>query len=161
MEQSTIFEAAGGEDAFLRLATAHHRRCLEDPVLNHPFSHAGHPQHLERLAGYWAEVLGGPPRYTEAAGGNSAMLELHARTQAQDDLGDRFLACFLGALDDAGIPEDPELRTALRSYMEWATRDVMAYSPADAVVAGGLPVPRWSWTGLQGADGPAQGRGFC
>jgi hemoglobin len=152
VEQPSIFKAAGGQDAFLRLATAHHQRCLEDPVLNHPFSHPGHPQHLERLAGYWAEVFGGPPVYTEAAGSHSAMLELHARTQAQDDLGDRFLTCFVDALDDAGLPDDCALRTALRAYMEWAVSDVMAYSPAHAVVPNALPVPRWSWAGLREVD---------
>ena len=58
----TLFEYAGGEPAFLALAAAHHARCLEDPELNHPFSHPDqHPQHVERLAAYWAEVLGGPP----------------------------------------------------------------------------------------------------
>ena len=149
MERPTIFEAAGGRDAFLRLARAHHQRCLDDPVLNHPFSHPGHPQHVERLAGYWAEVCGGPPAYTDAAGSHSAMLALHAGTQAQDDLGDRFLVCFVAALDDAGLPDVPELRAALRAYMQWAIRDVMAYSPADAVVPGAIPVPRWSWAGLQ------------
>jgi len=152
VEQPSIFEAAGGQDAFLRLATAHHHRCLDDAVLNHPFSHPGHPRHVERLAGYWAEVFGGPPVYTEAAGSHSAMLELHARTQAQHDLGERFLACFVAALDDAGLPDDRELRAALRAYMEWAVSDVMAYSPAHAVVPSALPVPRWSWAGLQGVD---------
>src|SRR6185436_17617144 len=60
----TLYEFAGGDDAFLALATAHHARCLADPELNHPFSHPDqHPQHVERLAAYWAEVLGGPPRF--------------------------------------------------------------------------------------------------
>jgi hemoglobin len=152
VERRTIFEVAGGGEAFLRLATAHHRRCLEDPVLNHPFSHAGHPQHLERLAGYWGEVFGGPPLYTEAAGGHSAMLTIHAGTQAEPDLGERFLACFVGALDEAGLPDDVELRGAMRRYMEWAVGEVMAYTPADAVVPAALPVPRWSWSGLQAPD---------
>jgi hemoglobin len=54
----TLFEFAGGEPAFLALAAAHHARCLADPELNHPFSHPEqHPQHVERLAAYWAEVL--------------------------------------------------------------------------------------------------------
>src|SRR5690348_16344499 len=72
----SIFEAVGGQAVFLRLAAAHHRRCLADPVLNHPFSHPGHPRHVERLADYWAEVFGGPPAYTQEAGGHSAMLDL-------------------------------------------------------------------------------------
>jgi hemoglobin len=149
VESSSIFDAAGGEEAFLRLAAAHHRRCLDDPVLSHPFSHPGHPQHVERLAAYWAEALGGPPTYTGLAGGHSAMLELHARTGAEDDLGRRFLACFLQAADDAFLPPDPELRAALRSYMEWAVGEVMSYSPADSVVRSGLPVPHWTWDGLE------------
>ena len=64
---TSLFEFAGGEPAFLALAAAHHARCLADPELNHPFSHPGqHPQHVERLAAYWAEVMGGPPTYSRS-----------------------------------------------------------------------------------------------
>jgi len=149
MARPTIFEAAGGEPAFLALARAHHERCLADPVLAHPFSHPGHPQHVDRLGQYWAEVFGGPPRYTAAAGGHSAMLGLHANMGAETDLGDRFLTAFVGALDDAGLPSDPELRAAMRAYMEWAVAEVMSYSPKDARVPPKLPTPRWGWNGLE------------
>lgn len=145
----TIFEAAGGKAAFLRLARAHHQRCLDDPVLNHPFAHPGHPQHIERLAAYWAEVFGGPPAYTRLAGGHSTMLELHARTQAERDLGTRFVRCFVAAFDEAGLPAEPELRAALQAYMEWAVGVVLRYAPADAVVPAGQSVPRWTWSGTQ------------
>jgi len=148
VERPSLYEFAGGSAAFLRLAAAHHQRCLDDPVLNHPFSHPGHPQHVERLAGYWAEVFGGPGAYSGACGDQSGMLEIHARTGAEDDLGARFVACFVAAADDAGLPEDAEFRAALRAYMEWAVGVVMAYAPAEAVVPRDLEVPRWSWTGL-------------
>ena len=47
----TLYEFAGGEPAFLALAAAHHARCLADPELNHPFSHADlNPAHVQRLA---------------------------------------------------------------------------------------------------------------
>jgi hemoglobin len=144
-----MFEFAGGEPAFLALAAAHHERCLRDPVLNHPFSHPGHPQHVERLAGYWVEVFGGPPRYTESCGGHSSMLRIHAGTGAEDELGDRFVACFVGAADDAGLPDDPEFRRGLRAYMEWAVKDVLAYAPHDASVPADAAVPHWSWNGLE------------
>ena len=62
MERVSIYEAAGGELAFLALAAAHHARCLADPVLEHPFSHGVSPDHVERLASYWAEVFGGRRR---------------------------------------------------------------------------------------------------
>lgn len=148
-----MYELAGGEPAFLALAAAHHRRCLEDPVLSHPFSHLGNPQHVERLAAYWAEVLGGAPRYSQSCGGHSAMLEIHARQGAEEDLGARFVACFVQAADDAGLPDDPELRDGLRRYMEWAVAEVLAYSPPDAEVPAGLPSPRWGWGGLDGSAG--------
>jgi hemoglobin len=48
----TIFEAAGGEQAFLDLAHAWHERCLADEVVSHAFSHGYNPQHTERLAAY-------------------------------------------------------------------------------------------------------------
>src|SRR5262249_37216636 len=114
----------------------------------HPFSHMGNPEHVERLADYWAEVLGGPARYSESFGGHPAMLEIHARQGAEHDLGERFVACFTQAMDDAHLPDDPDLRPCLRWYRGWAVREVPSYSPKDAVVPAGVPVPRWSWDGL-------------
>lgn len=146
----TLFEFAGGDSAFLALASAHHARCLEDPELNHPFSHPGqHPQHVERLAAYWAEVMGGPPRYSQSCGDQSRVLHLHAGNGDMGDLGRRFVDCFVAAADDAALPEDPEFRAALRAYMEWAVDDVLSYSPHDAVVPMGAAMPHWSWDGLQ------------
>jgi hemoglobin len=147
-----MFDFAGAEPAFLALAAAHHERCLQDPELNHPFSHPGHPEHVQRLASYWAEVFGGPPHYSETCGGQSSMLRLHAGMGAQQDLGDRFVECFVRAADDAGLPDDPEFRAGLRAYMEWAVSVVMGYSPHGAQVPVDLPVPRWTWEGLQPAQ---------
>jgi hemoglobin len=149
----SIFEFAGGAEAFLELAAAHHERCLQDPVLSHPFSHLGHPQHIERLASYWAEVFGGPHIYGQSSDGQSGMLRIHAGMDADDDLGDRFVACFVQAADDAHLPDDAEFRQALRDYMEWAVRDVHAYNPKGSVVPTNLPIPRWSWDGLQAQVG--------
>jgi hemoglobin len=87
--RSSLYDFAGGEPAFLALAAAHHARCLADPELNHPFSHPGqHPQHVERLAAYRAEVMGGPPSYSEKCGSESHVLRLHA---ADDVPADRSL----------------------------------------------------------------------
>jgi hemoglobin len=118
-------------------------------VLEHPFSHLGNPEHIQRLADYWAEVLGGPPRYSEGFGGHSAMLEIHAGQGADEDLGARFLGCFVKAADDAGLPDDRELRDSLRAYMEWAVHEVLSFSPAGSQVPAELPVPRWGWDGFR------------
>jgi hemoglobin len=148
MDRVSIYEAAGGDGAFLALAAAHHARCLSDPVLEHPFSHGVHAEHVERLAAYWAEVLGGPPRFSSQWGGHGAVLGMHAGQGMTPDLGERFVACFVAAADDAGLPDDPELRSALRAYMEWATAEMYLYNDRDSVVPATPPMPRWTWTGL-------------
>jgi hemoglobin len=140
-----MFEFAGGGPAFLALAAALHERCLQDPELNHPFSQTQNPQHVENLAAYWAEVFGGPSRYSAAHGGHSAMISIHAGQGAGDDYGPRFVACFMQAVDDAHLPDDPDFRKSLRSYIVWATRDVLSYSPPGAKVQAGMSVPSWSW----------------
>ena len=142
-----------GTSAFLRLAAAHHARCLADPVLEHPFSHGVRVDHVERLAAYWAEVLGGPPRFSEAPdGGQTALLYVHSGNGAEAGLGDLFMGCFLAAMDDTGLPADPEVRAVLEAYMVWAVEEFMHYAPYGTTVADGLAVPRWSWDGL--VEGP-------
>jgi hemoglobin len=154
----TLFEFAGGEPAFLALATAHHARCLADPELNHPFSHDDlDPQHVERLAAYWAEVMGGPPRYSGLPADQTFVLHLHSGHGDMTDLGRRFVDCFVTAADDAGLPDDPEFRAALRAYMEWAVDDVLAYSAEGSVVPGGVPIPHWSWDGVEAPAEPRPG----
>jgi hemoglobin len=144
----SLFEFAGGQSALLALATAHHARCLADPELNHPFSHPGqHPQHVERLAAYWTEVLGGPQRYSASCGDHAYVMQLHAGNGDMTDLGRRFVACFVQAMDDAGLPDDPRFRAAMRAYMESAVDEVLRYGDPNSVVQAGTSMPRWGWDG--------------
>lgn len=152
MPRPSIFAFAGGAPALLALAAAHRERCQRDPELNHPFSHPGHPDHVQRLDWYW-EVFGGPPAYSETCGSHSSLVLIHAGQGAQHDLGERFVNCFVQAADDAGLPDDVEFRSCLRASMEWAVREILAYSPHDAVVPTDLAFPHWSWDGLH--RGPA------
>ena len=144
----SVYDAAGGDEAFQALAAATNDRCLAEPELNHAFSHDNlNPDHVQRLGWYWAEVFGGPARFTESCGGQSPMLRLHAH-DAPEDWKQRFLDCFLAAIDDAELPADPRLRDVLHDYMAWAVNDVMAYKEPAAVLRSDLGVPRWSWEGL-------------
>lgn len=141
----SLFEFAGGERAFLALAEAHHARCLADPELNHPFSHSDlNPEHVARLAAYWAEVMGGPPIFSQTCGDQSSMLHLHSGHGDMSDLGRRFVDCFVAAMDDAGLPSDEQFRTAMRAYMVWAVGDVLFYD-APGSVPDGVPMPSWTW----------------
>ena len=145
----SLYDFAGGTDTLVRLARAHNARCLADPELNHPFSHGGHPQHLERLAAYWGEVLGGPPTYTQSLGTQTGALQMHAGNGDMTDLGRRFVDCFVAAMEDAALPDDAEFRDAMRAYMQWTIPDFIGYPASDSVVPTGLGTPRWSWDGLQ------------
>ena len=149
MDRPSLFEFAGGEGAFLALAAAFHERCLQDPVLKHPFSHTGDPHHVEHLAAYWGEVFGGPPTYSQSHGGHSGMLVVHAGHGGEPAFEPRFVACVMQAADDAGLPPDPEFRAAFRSYMEWSVKEVVSYAPPGSEVPEALPTPRWTWSGLQ------------
>ena len=143
MGRPSIYEYAGGDQAFLRLAERHHERCLADPQLNHPFSHPEtNPRHIERLAAYWAEVFGGPATFP---GGHSAMLTVHSCQEIPDDFNERFFACFVGALDDAGFAA--EVQPALKAYMRAAIEEVARYSPKGSVIPENLPTPGWGWDG--------------
>jgi hemoglobin len=144
---TSLYEYAGGSDAFLRLARAHHARCVADPELNHPFSHPDqHPEHVERLAAYWAQVLGGPAVYPED---HSYVLQLHAGNGDMTEMGRRFVECFVAAMDDAGLPDDPAFRETMRAYMRWAVDEVLLYRDPATQVAPGLAMPRWGWSGLE------------
>jgi hemoglobin len=146
---STIYEAAGGRQAFIALAHAWHARCLADPIVSHAFSHGYHPKHSERLAAYWAEALGGPSDYTASMGNQSDVVRIHSGNGEHVEMDERAQVCFAQALDDAGLPDDARLRAALKAYFRWATRAMSAYPESRQNVPVGLVLGRWSW------DGPA------
>ena len=143
----SIFDAAGGTDALLRLAHAWHERCLADPVVSHAFSHGYHPQHTERLAAYWSEALGGPPAYTSALSTETAVVKMHSGNGDHPEMDERAQACFALALDDAGLPDDERLRATLHAYFRWATHQMTRYPDSAADVPRGLTIGHWSWDG--------------
>ena len=145
--QRTIYEAAGGGTAILALAHAWHQRCLADPVVSHAFSHGFHPQHTERLAAYWAESLGGPADYSHSLGTESFVVRMHAGNGVHTEMDERAQDYFALALDDAGLPPDEKLRSALKDYFRWATATMSAYPRSANDVPADLKFPLWSWNG--------------
>ena len=67
-------------------------------------------------------------------------------TAPPDDMGIAFEACFVQAVDDAELPDDPEFRGALRDYMHWATARgelVRATRALGRCRTGRCPAGRW------------------
>ena len=62
----SLYEFAGGAPAFARLAEAHYRRCLSDPLLTPLFGAVARSGHAAALADWLAEVFGGPKSYTRS-----------------------------------------------------------------------------------------------
>jgi hemoglobin len=147
---TSVYEAAGADEGMRRLAAAWHERVMADEVVSHAFSHGFHPDHTERLAAYWAEALGGPPRYTAELGDESTVVRLHSGNGPHEEMDRRAIACFDQALEDVGIAPGAQLYQVLHDYFAWATTTTMSryHDSADDVPAG-LPLPAWSWDGLQ------------
>jgi hemoglobin len=145
----TVYEAAGGMDALLRLAQAWHTRVLADEVVGHAFSHGYHPQHTERLASYWAEALGGPTTYSGRYGDETSVVRIHSGNGLHEEMDQRAIACFDQALEDSGLAGNERLRQVLHDYFAWATTTTMAqYHRSADDVPDGLSIPKWSWHGL-------------
>ena len=144
---STVYDAAGGDAGLLRLAHAWHQRVLADEIVSHAFSHGFHPDHTARLAAYWAEALGGPPRYSAELGDETTVVRMHSGNGPHEEMDRRAVACFDQALDDVGL--DGRVREVLHDYFAWATTHTMArYHRSADDVPDGLTIPRWSWDGL-------------
>ena len=141
----TLYEWAGGEPALLRLTrgllrpasapTRCSRRCS-------PRCREEHPQHVATWLG---EVFGGPPRYTEEHGGYPHMLAKHRNRALTEEQRLRWVQLICTAADEAGLPDDPEFRSAFVAYVEWGTRLALANSQPGATPPPEAPVPRWGW----------------
>jgi hemoglobin len=146
----SVYEAAGGDEGMLQLATAWHSRVMADEVVSHAFSHGFHPQHSERLAAYWAEALGGPSTYSDTYGDETSVVRIHSGNGVHEEMDRRAIACFDQALEDVGLTSNEPLRQTLHDYFAWATTTAMArYPESPDGVPDDLTIPRWSWDGLQ------------
>jgi len=79
---------------------------MADDVVAHAFSHGFHPQHVERLAVYWAEALGGPTTYSDSYGDETTVVKMHSGNGEHDEMNRRAIVCFDLALSDIGLAND-------------------------------------------------------
>lgn len=150
-----VYEAAGGADGLLRLASAWHTRVMADEVVSHAFSHGVHPEHSQRLAAYWVEALGGPTTFSDSYGDETSVVRMHSGNGPHEEMDRRAIACFDQALADVGFAGDERLRQVLHDYFAWATMTTMSrYDRSADDVPGGLRIPQWSWGGLVTGTGP-------
>jgi hemoglobin len=145
MTAPTIFDWAGGEDAFARWLDAFYDLVEQDDLLSPLFGGRVTAAHREAVTAWWSEVMGGPPVYTDGHGGYEHMVAKHRGLAISAEQRLRFVTLLSRAADAAELPADPEFRAALMGYAEWGTRLAMANSATDADIAAHAPVPRWGW----------------
>ncbi|MDX6616186.1 MAG: hemoglobin [Solirubrobacterales bacterium] len=141
----TLYTWAGGGEAFERLIDAFYDRVEADDVLSQVFPGGVSDEHRDHVTAWWSEVFGGPPRYTEELGGYEKMIAKHHDLAITPEQRSRFVSLLSLAADDAGLPDDPEFRSALLAYAEWGTRLAMHNSQPGAEVPPHAPVPKWGW----------------
>jgi hemoglobin len=144
----SVYEAAGGQQGLLRLASAWHARVMADEVVSHAFSHGFHPEHTQRLAAYWGEALGGPTTFSDTYGDETSVVRIHSGNGPHEEMDLRAIACFDQALTDVELTGP--VRTVLHDYFAWVTRTRLTrYSQSADDVPADLSLPHWSWDGLQ------------
>jgi hemoglobin len=142
---SSLHDWAGGEQAFERLINAFYDRVEGDELLAPLFGGKVTAEHREHVIAWWCEVFGGAARYTDELGGYDHMVDKHRDLQITPEQRFRFAALMSRAADDAGLPDDPEFRSAFVAYVEWGTRLALHNSQPGADVVAHAPVPRWGW----------------
>jgi hemoglobin len=144
MTTPTVYEWAGGAEALRRVTEVFYDKVLADPVLAPLFEHMS-DQHREHVAIWLGEVFGGPTRYTDELGGYPAMLGHHLGLGLTEEQRSRWAALIAASADPAGLPDDPEFRSAFVAYVEWGTRIALANSQPGATPPPEAPVPHWGW----------------
>jgi hemoglobin len=141
----TLHEWAGGDAAFERMINAFYDRVERDDLLSPLFPGGVSEEHRRHVTAWWIEVFGGPAGYTADLGGYERMLAHHRDLGITAEQRRRFVSLMSVAADDAGLPGDPEFRSALLAYLEWGTRLAFENSQPGAAVVEHAPVPRWGW----------------
>lgn len=133
-------------DAMERVARQWHVEALADPLVSHAFSHGYADDHVERLACYLGEALGGPDAYTRRYGAAAHVDRLHAGNGSHEEMDAAAIAAFARAVRAAGVPEPAA--SALLDYWAWATCGPMAAHPDSAAsVPAAQGVHRYGWDG--------------
>ena len=143
-EPPTLYEWAGGRDAFQRLIDSFYDRVESDELISPLFPGGVSREHRDHVTLWWIEVFGGPAEYTPL-GGYHRMVSRHRDLSITPEQRLRFVTLMSMAADDAGLPADPEFRSALLGYLEWGTRLAMHNSQPGAEVPQEAHVPHWGW----------------
>ncbi len=140
----TLYNWAGGMPALERLTRIFYKKVLEDPLLQPVFQQMG-IEHPRYVAQFLAEVLGGPKTYSVERGGHPHMIAQHLERHLTQAQRAQWVRLLLEAADEAGLPHDPEFRSAFVAYLEWGSRLAVINSQPGVKPNSNAPMPHWGW----------------
>ena len=146
MTTPTVYDWAGGQEAFEKLTEAFYAKVLKDELLGDLFRTMS-PEHAKYVAHFISEVVGGPKLYTEQSTKSHAhMISRHVGKKLDETQRKRWVQLFLEAADEVGMPDDPEFRSALVGYLEWGSRMAVVNSQtSENAINQNAPMPKWGW----------------
>lgn len=141
----SLYEHAGGEEALPASRSLFYSKVLADPVLKTLFTER-RPHHVDHLTWFTAESLGGPDHFTRELGFQH-IIDVHRHMKISDEQRERFVALYIEALDEAGLPNDEPFREAVRSHVEFGSRVAQqnSWAETDADLHPIREVPHWQW----------------
>jgi hemoglobin len=141
----SLYEHAGGDEALHRLEELFYAKALADPVLSTLFAERV-PTHVDHLTWFTAESFGGPDRFSRELG-FQYIIDVHRGLRITDEQRERFVAAYLEALDEAGMPDDAPFRQAFREHVEFGSEVAQqnSWAESDADLHPIRSVPEWSW----------------
>jgi CDGSH-type Zn-finger protein/truncated hemoglobin YjbI len=135
--EPTIFEWAGGLPALTRMTRLFFEKHVPgDPALG-PLFATMPPGLPQAMAAWLGEVLGGPPAGGDRRDGYRQMLARQLSEGLNEEQRRRWVTLLGRSAHEAGLPAEPEFRSAFTSFIEW---DPLIVSPQEA-----MPTPRWDW----------------
>jgi hemoglobin len=142
---ATLYEHAGGEDSLHRLEDIFYDKVLADPVLKRLFTQRV-PSHVDHLTWFTAESFGGPDRFTRELG-FAYIIDVHRHLKITDTERERFVARYLEAMDEAGLPTDRPFCQSVREHLEFGSRVAQqnSWAETEAQLHPIREVPRWTW----------------
>jgi len=158
MTTPTVYEWAGGQDTFEKLTEVFYAKVLKDDMLGDLFRNMS-SEHSKYVAHFLSEVLGGPKLYTgESKKSHAHMISRHVGRKLDETQRKRWVQLFLESADEIGMPDDPEFRARLVSYLEWASRMAVTNSQlSESPVDQNTPMPNWS-LGEPGGPDPTRSK---
>jgi CDGSH-type Zn-finger protein/truncated hemoglobin YjbI len=142
----TVYDWLGGIEALERLTTTFYEGILNEPdeVLE-PVFRGMDPRHPKHVAAWLAETFGGPATYTDRHGGYEHMVQAHRNRALTERQRQRWVARMARTADEVLLPDDPDVRQAFLSYLEWGSRIAVFNSQPGVEVIAHAPIPKWSW----------------